>query len=165
MLVAISLALCDFKSLAISNRCDCGLAIWASVNWSGKPKRGLSNGGLRPLSAICAQSSTIVHFCDPFRPLSKVNFRRKMTTIAGNRGQLWTSTLSPHLLSPHLDFPDLGVLLTLQNNRWNESDPKVFWVTLETILGHFGAGLPESPLSSDTFLGGHFNSFCASVES
>ena len=29
-----------------------------------------------------------------------------MTTIAGNRGQLWTSTLSPHLLSPHLDFPD-----------------------------------------------------------
>ena len=23
-----------------------------------------------------------------------------MTTIAGNRGQLWASTLSPHLLSP-----------------------------------------------------------------
>ena len=29
-----------------------------------------------------------------------------MTTIGGNRGQLWTSALSPHLLSPHLDFPD-----------------------------------------------------------
>ena len=29
-----------------------------------------------------------------------------MTTIVGNRGQLWTSTLSTHLLSPHLDFPN-----------------------------------------------------------
>ena len=38
-------------------------------------------------------------------PLSKGNFRSKMTTIVGNRGQLWTSTISPHLLSPHLDFP------------------------------------------------------------
>ena len=47
---------------------------------------------LRPLSAICAQSSTIVHFCGLFGPLSKGNFRRKMTTIVGNRGQLWTST-------------------------------------------------------------------------
>ena len=27
----------------------------------------------------------------PFGPLSKGNFRRKMTTIVGNRGQLWTS--------------------------------------------------------------------------
>ena len=50
-------------------------------------------GALRPLSATCAQSSTIVHFCGPFGPLSKGNFRRKMTTIVGNRGQLWTSTL------------------------------------------------------------------------
>ena len=66
---------------------------------------GLSNGGLRPLSAICAQSSTIVHFCGFLGPFSKGNFRHKMTTIVGNRGQLWTSTLSPHLLSPHLDFP------------------------------------------------------------
>ena len=40
-----------------------------------------------------------------FGPLSKGNFRRKTTTIVGNRGQLWASTLSPHLLSPHLDFP------------------------------------------------------------
>ena len=29
------------------------------------------------------------------------------TTIVGNRGQLWTSTLSPHLPSPHLDFPEM----------------------------------------------------------
>ena len=72
---------------------------------SGKSKWGLSNGGLRPLSAICAQSSRVMHFCGPFGPLSKGNFRRKTTTIVGNRGQLWTSTLSPHLLSPYLDFP------------------------------------------------------------
>ena len=68
---------------------------------SGKSKWGVSNGGLRPLSAICAQSSTIVHFGGPFGPLSKGNFRHKTTTIVGNRGQLWTSTFSPHL-----DFPD-----------------------------------------------------------
>ena len=41
-----------------------------------------------------------------FVPLSKGNFRRKMTTIAGNRGQLWTSTLRPHLLSPSLRISD-----------------------------------------------------------
>ena len=29
-----------------------------------------------------------------------------MTTILGNRGQLWTSTLRPHLLTPHLDFTE-----------------------------------------------------------
>ena len=34
----------------------------------------------------------------------------KMTTIVGNRGQLWTSTLSPHLLSPHLDFPVIAIV-------------------------------------------------------
>ena len=55
---------------------------------SGKSKWGLSNGGLRPLSAICAQLSTIVHFCGLFGPLFKGNFRHKMTTIVGNRGQL-----------------------------------------------------------------------------
>ena len=75
--------------------------------WSGKPKWGLSNGGLRRDSAIRAQSSTIVHFCGHFGPLSEGNFHRKMTTIVGNRGQLWTSSLSPHLLSPHFDFPDI----------------------------------------------------------
>ena len=30
-----------------------------------------------------------------------------MTTIVGNRGQLWTSALSPHSLSRLLDFPKL----------------------------------------------------------
>ena len=74
---------------------------------------GAPKGGLRPLSAICAQSSTSVHFRGPLRPLSKGNFRRKMATIVGNRGQLWTSTLSPHLLSPHLDFPDQMPVSTL----------------------------------------------------
>ena len=88
---------------------------WAFV--SGKSKWGLSNGSLRPLSAICAQSSTIVHFCGLFGPLSKGNFRRKMTTIVGNRGQLWTSTLSPHLESPHLDFPDCCILSCDQEAR------------------------------------------------
>ena len=33
-----------------------------------------------------------------------------MTTIIGNRGQLCTSTLSPHFLSPHLDFPNYPAL-------------------------------------------------------
>ena len=43
-----------------------------------------------------------------------------MATIAGNRGQLWTSTLSPHLLSPHLDLGEVflltvgGFLLTVK---------------------------------------------------
>ena len=41
----------------------------------------------------------------PFGPLFKGNLRHKMTTIVGNRGQLRTGALSPHLLSPHLDFP------------------------------------------------------------
>ena len=71
---------------------------------SGKSKWELSNGGLSPLSTIFAQSSAIVHFCGPFGPLSKGNFRRKMTTSVGNRGQLWTRSLSPHLLSPHSDL-------------------------------------------------------------
>ena len=67
---------------------------------SGKSEWGLSDWGLRPLFAMCAQLSTIVHFCGPFGPLSKGNFRREMTIIVGNLGQLWTSTLSPHLRAP-----------------------------------------------------------------
>ena len=63
----------------------------------GKSEWGLSNGSLWPLSAICAQSSTIVPFvCGLWGPISKGNSHHKMTTIVGNRGQLWTSTLSPH---------------------------------------------------------------------
>ena len=42
--------------------------IFFKVPMSGKSKWGLSNGGLRPLSAICAQSSTIVHAWSPFGP-------------------------------------------------------------------------------------------------
>ena len=86
------------------------LVLCRGVEQSGKSKWGLSNGGLRPLSANCAQSSTIVHFCGLFGPLSQGNFRRKMTTIVGNPGQLWTSALSPHLESPHLDFPEVTEL-------------------------------------------------------
>ena len=32
-----------------------------------------------------------------------------MTTLVGNRGQLWTSTLSPHLLRPYFNFRDLSL--------------------------------------------------------
>ena len=39
-----------------------------------------------------------------------------MTTIVGNRGQLWTSTLSPHLESPHLDFPEIFNLWALRED-------------------------------------------------
>ena len=75
---------------------------------------GSANGGLRPLCAICAQSSTIVHFCGFSGPLSKGIFRHEMTTIVGNRGQLWTSALSPHWQSPHLDFPDQYTIFVLE---------------------------------------------------
>ena len=54
----------------------------------------------------------IVHFCGPFGPLSKGNFRRKMATIVGNRGQ---APQAPIWLSPHLDFPNTGVLNFLQS--------------------------------------------------
>ena len=102
---------CDFPyNGKIASDCACFFLRFfyqESVRNSGKSTWGLSNRGLiRPLSAICAQSSTIVHFCGLFGPLSKGSFRHKMTTIVGNRGQLWTSSLSPHLLSPHLDFPE-----------------------------------------------------------
>ena len=40
----------------------------------GKVKMGVSNGGLRPLSAICAQSSTIVHFCALLGPFVRGTF-------------------------------------------------------------------------------------------
>ena len=50
---------------------------------SGKSKCGLANGGLRPLSTVCAQLSTIVHMCGLSGPFSKGNSRRQMTTIVG----------------------------------------------------------------------------------
>ena len=59
------------------------------------------------LCTIVLQLCTFVARCGP---LFKGNFRRKTVTIAGNRGQLWTSTSSPHLLSPHLDFPEVIII-------------------------------------------------------
>ena len=91
---------------------------------SGKSKWRLSNGGLRPHSAICARSST-VHFLWPFGPLSKGNFRRKMATIVGNPGQLWTSTLTAHLINPHLDFPDFVLRDLAKNNKLNTKMAKL----------------------------------------
>ena len=68
---------------------------------------GALKWGLKPTHC---NLRTIVYNCAllwPFLgPFLRANFRRKMTTIVGYRGQLWTSTLSPHLLSPHLDFPE-----------------------------------------------------------
>ena len=61
------------------------------------------------LKATLCNARRIVYNCAhlwPFGPLFTGNFRCKMPTIVDNRGQLWTSTLSPRLLSPHLDFPD-----------------------------------------------------------
>ena len=55
----------------------------------GKSKWGLSNGGLRPLSAICAQSSTIVHFCGLFGPNFKGNDKRSSQND-DNRRPSWT---------------------------------------------------------------------------
>ena len=108
--------------------------------YSGKSKWGLSNGGLRPLSAICAQSCTIVHFCGLFGPLSEGTFRHKMTTIVGNRGQLWTSTLSPHLESPHLDFPDLLLMHAFRKTlEWKAQNPA------RLLLAR---GLPTRPTSA-----------------
>ena len=67
---------------------------------------GKSKWGLK---ATLRNSRTIVYNCAllwPFWALSKGNFRHKMSTIVGNRGQLWTRTLSPHLQNPLLDFPE-----------------------------------------------------------
>ena len=62
------------------------------------------------LKATLCNSYSIVYncaLCGPFGPLSNGNFRRKMAAIVGNREQLLTITLSPHLLRPHLDLPKL----------------------------------------------------------
>ena len=117
----------------------------------GKSKWGLSNGGLRPPSAICAQSSTIVHSCGHFGPLSKGNFRREMTTIVGNREQLWTSTLSPHLLSPPSDFRNFNRSQRFTNARKETLRVKahkgIWWSGCSEVsrgqLGGFHAGCPD----------------------
>ena len=84
---------------------------------------GALKWGLRPLSVFCAQSSTIVQICGLLGPLFKENFRRTVTAIVGNRGQLWTSTLSPHLQSPHSDFSEacFGGILEGHDTNFTES--------------------------------------------
>ena len=125
---------------------------------SGKSKWGLSNGGLKAtLSAICAQSSAIMHICglllrdfssqndDNCRQSSAIvhicglllrdfssqnddNCRQSSAIVHicglllmdfssqnddNCSGKLWTSTSSPDLLSPHVDFPDACALAAL----------------------------------------------------
>ena len=89
----------------------CGeLGIGLNIFFSGPKRpprifRESLNGGSQ-MGALKWGLNTIVRFCGLFGPISQRKFRRKMTTIVGNRGQFWTSALSPHLLNPHLDFPD-----------------------------------------------------------
>ena len=63
---------------------------------SGKSKWGLSNGGLRPLPAICAQLSTIVHFFQTFGPLSEGAFvaKRRQKPVYGGSGPRNSLTFS-----------------------------------------------------------------------
>ena len=61
---------------------------------------GGSQGQSRQFVRNRLQLWTVVPFC-------KGNSRGKMRTNDRDCGRLWTSTLSPHLLSPHLDFPDV----------------------------------------------------------
>ena len=67
-----------------------------------------------------SKSSTIVQFCGLVGPLPEGNFHRKMTTIVGNRGQLWTSAIvdkrlkhpfakPPFRLSPRANLRNVGV--------------------------------------------------------
>ena len=69
-------------------------------------KSGPSDMGLMPLSVVSAESCAIAHICDLFVHKCERNFRCKMTTIIGNRGQLRTGTLSPHVQSSDLDSPE-----------------------------------------------------------
>ena len=61
------------------------------------------------LKATLCNSRTIVYNCAllwPFWVPFWGEVSSQMATIVGNCGQLWTSSLSPPLLSPHLDFPE-----------------------------------------------------------
>ena len=82
---------------------------------------GVLKWGLKATLCNYAQPSAIVHI----RGLLSRNFSSQMPTIVGNHGQSWTSTLSPHLLSPHLDFPQkfqlfstFSTLFQLRLNFW-----------------------------------------------
>ena len=104
--------LCNLGGIFRLFRGISGLEDLKPCDWSGVSRalrllrfssRHFDSPDVRPVKTkSCAQSSTIVHFYGLFGPVSKGNFRHKMTTIVGNRGQLWTSTLSLHLLSPQL---------------------------------------------------------------
>ena len=80
-------------------------------------------------------------FVTVFGPLSNGNSRHKMTTIVGNHGQVWTSTLSPHLLSPHLDLSQTnsqGMLLLIIRSlklpvRCPDACAKVLGFTLDDM--------------------------------
>ena len=72
-------------------------------------KRGGTCIGIRfdfPLLGVATPSGASLQApleCSILAPYTcEGNFHSKMTTIVGNRGQLLTSTLSPHLQSPHL---------------------------------------------------------------
>ena len=66
------------------------------INWESL-NRG-SEMGLN--SAMYAQSSTIVHFCGLFGPLSKRNFRLKMTTIVGQSRTIVDKYFKPPFAKP-----------------------------------------------------------------
>ena len=92
---------------------------------SGKSKWGLCKWGFK---ATLCNLRTIVYNCAQICGLfgfpSKGNLRHEMTTIVGNRGQLWTSTLSPYLQSPHLDFSALLVLSWPRSRADMNQDPE-----------------------------------------
>ena len=69
-----------------------------------------------------------------------------MTTILGNRGQLWTSTLSPHLQSPHLDFPEnLEILFgfRFRNGKANQFPQIFFRICFCNVMVMLGTHKPQ----------------------
>ena len=72
-----------------------------------------------------------------------------MTTTVGNRGQLWTSTLSPHLLSPHLDFPEMYSWNSKSDYRNAKSNSRHGTSRLEQCENHNSVPLPA--IKSETW--------------
>ena len=77
-----------FNSSFVDFRRDLGQTTDDYLTKFGEVYMGALKWGLEATLCNCAQSSTILHFCGPFGPLSKGNFRHKMTTIMHNCGQL-----------------------------------------------------------------------------
>ena len=129
-----------------------------------KPNWGhvrLSKRGLRPLSAICAPSSTIVHFCGPFGPLSERNWssRRHLP-----KGRSWILSARPRTTlgcSPPLDArepPTRGIPQPI--NSWaekslNQGIPQLrLTIPLGSAQGALNRGVPRlRNLSAEGFLG------------